>query len=139
VVGTYRRCLLATVRGSAAAYGYTLSVWTSGAALIHEHGQPSMLDIVLFLVGAVGAFALVALLALGGARELPHSLPEGALVLAGTMHVISAGAALGAAILIAIAVNGDAAWPLASFSLTGLYLTVTAGEVAFMTARYRQS
>jgi hypothetical protein len=136
-MGVYRRSLLATARGSAAAYGYTLSVWTSGAALIHEHGQPSLVDTVLFLVGAVAAFALVAWLALGGKRELPPSLPEGALVLAGAMHVISAGAALGAAMLIAVAVSGDVAWPLAAFCLTALYLTVTAGQVAFLS--YRQS
>ena len=131
--GRYRRSLIATVRGSAAAYGYTLSIWTSGAALMREHGQPSMGDIALFMAGGVAAFAIVALMATGGSRELPDSLPE--LLQAGTMHLISAGSALGAAMLISVYVDGGAAWPLASFSLTALYLTITAGQVAFLSPR----
>lgn len=131
----YRNCLIATARGSAAAYGYTLSIWTSGASLIHEHGQPSNVDVVLFLLGGVTAFALVALAATRGSRDLPEGLPEGAVLQAGAMHFVSAGAALGASIAISILVNGDVAWPLASFCLTTLYLTLTAAQVAFLSGR----
>jgi hypothetical protein len=44
---------------SVAPYGYTLTVWTSGAVLTHARGIPSTADALLFMLGAVLGFALV--------------------------------------------------------------------------------
>jgi hypothetical protein len=62
----YRPALRAAVAASAAPYGYTLTIWTSGAVLSHTRGIPSAVEALLFLVGAVAAFALVGGLAVGG-------------------------------------------------------------------------
>jgi hypothetical protein len=60
------------VAASAAPYGYTLTIWTSGAVLSHARGITSAADALLFLVGAVVAYALVGGLTLGGAPSDWH-------------------------------------------------------------------
>lgn len=68
----YRPALRAAVAASAAPYGYTLTIWTSGAVLSHARGIPSAADALLFMAGAVVAYALVGGLALGGSRSDSH-------------------------------------------------------------------
>jgi hypothetical protein len=55
----YRDHLRAVVAASAAPYGYTLTIWTSGAVTTHARGIPTALEALLFLAGAVSGFALI--------------------------------------------------------------------------------
>ncbi len=89
------------VAASAAPYGYTISIWSSGAVLMHSHGTPSVAYVFAFLAGALTGFGLMGLLARGGlTRAEPHEhAPDR--VLAGAMHWLAAGAAVGAAALVA--------------------------------------
>jgi hypothetical protein len=41
-LGPLRRAFATTVSASAAPYGYTLTVWSSGALLIHFRGSPAV-------------------------------------------------------------------------------------------------
>ena len=132
----YRSALRAAVAASAAPYGYTLTIWTSGAVLSHARGIPSAADALLFLVGAVVAYALVGGLTLGGvpkrlAPEPAHS------VIWGSLHLFSVGLAIGAATLDAHLVRSPAAWPLGGFLATTLYLIASAGQLAFAYAARR--
>ena len=52
MLARYRSALRATIAASAAPYGYTLTVWTSGAVLSHARGIPSAAEALLFLGGA---------------------------------------------------------------------------------------
>jgi hypothetical protein len=125
----YRPALRTTVAASAAPYGYTLTIWTSGAVLSHTRGIPSAGDALLFLVGAVGAYALIGGLAFGGFSE--HLPPEPARsVIWGGLHFLSVGLAIGAASLVARFVPDEAAWPLGGFAVTGIYLLVSASQLA---------
>ena len=47
----YRKNLRAIVGAAAAPYGYTLSIWAAGAALISVHGIPKTLAALSFVVG----------------------------------------------------------------------------------------
>jgi hypothetical protein len=105
VLARYRSALRATVAASAAPYGYTLTIWTSGAVLSHAGGIPSTAEALLFLVGAVAAYALVGGLAFGGL-------------------------AIVAASLVAELVSGVPAWPLGAFLATTLYLFGSASQLA---------
>jgi hypothetical protein len=126
----YRPALRAAVAASAAPYGYTLTIWTSGAVLSHARGIPSAADALLFLVGAVVAYALVGGLALGGIPE--RLAPEpGRAVIWGGLHLFSVGLAIGAATLVAHLVTNPAAWPLGGFLAAALYLIASAGQLAF--------
>ena len=41
-------------------YGYTVSLWSAGALTVHRLGSPSVWDILLFVIGAVMAFVVLA-------------------------------------------------------------------------------
>jgi hypothetical protein len=70
MIGTqYRRNLRAAVGASAGPYGYTLTIWTTGAVLTNTHGIPTTLYAAAFMTGAVLAFASVGLSGLGGLRN----------------------------------------------------------------------
>ena len=131
----YARALRATVRASAAPYGYTVTVWTSGGALIHFHGLPNIGDLFLFMAGAVVAFAAVALTSRAFA---PDSVGEqSASLLIGAFHVWSVGAALGAVVGLASAISGDLAWLVGAFAATAVYL-VTVGFQLALAERWKR-
>ena len=119
--------LATVVRGSAVPYGYTLTVLSSHSIISHSHGPPTTFDILLFVVGAIAAFAALALLS---QRFAPRALPtrRGDLVKAGMIHVFAIGAAFGATVLIGL-IPGVAAWPLAAFVGTALYLSIASLEI----------
>jgi hypothetical protein len=133
VLTRYRSALRATIAGSAAPCGYTLTVWTSGAVLSHARGIPSAGAALLFLGGAVAAYALVAAPAVRGSPE--RLVPEPALAAVwGGLHLFAVGLAIGAASLTAHLVHNVAAWPLVGFLSTALYLVVSAGQLAIARA-----
>jgi hypothetical protein len=125
----YRAALRATVAASAAPYGYTLTIWTSGAVLSHARGIPSSADALLFLVGAVSAYAIVGGLAFGGFSEQLAPEPGRSVVWGGT-HLFSVGLAIGAATLVAHLLTSIAAWPVGAFFVTALYLLGSASQLA---------
>ena len=55
--GRYRHSLRQAVGASAGPYGYTLTIWTSGAVLVHKEGLPTGGEAVLFALGSIIAFA----------------------------------------------------------------------------------
>jgi hypothetical protein len=133
----YKSALRATVAASAAPYGYTLTIWTSGAVLSHARGIPSTTQALLFLIGAVAAYALVGGLAFGGFSEQLAPEPARSAVWGG-LHLFSVGLAIGAASLVAHTVHDDAAWALGGFLATGLYLAASASQLAIAHAFRRE-
>jgi hypothetical protein len=125
----YRKNLRAVVGSAAAPYGYTLSVWSAGAALISVHGIPKTLAALTFVVGAVLGFAFVGTLAYGG---IPGELDQekGHALLWGSLHFASVGLAVGAVTLTAYFVEGFVVWPLGGFLVTSIYLLVVGAESA---------
>ena len=125
----YRPALRATIAASAAPYGYTLTVWTSGAVLSHARGIPSAAEALLFLGGAVVAYDLVAAVALRGSHGRLVPEPATAAVWGG-LHLFAVSLAIGAATVTAHLVHNAAAWPIVGFLATALYLTVSSGQLA---------
>ena len=119
---------LATVlRGSAVPYGYTLTVLSSHSILSHSHGAPTVFDILLFVVGAITAFAFLALIS---SRFSPRPLPTSRsdMIRAGSVHVFAIGAAFGATVVIGL-IPGVVAWLLGAFAATSLYLAIVSLEI----------
>jgi hypothetical protein len=110
---------------SIAPYGYTLTVWTSGAILTHARGVPSSVDALLFMLGAVAGFGLVALVAFGDLRLRTVADPPHPHVWGG-LHLLSIGLAIGAATLNARLVENIGAWPIGGFLATAIYLLTLA-------------
>jgi hypothetical protein len=131
----YRAHLQAVVATAAGPYGYTLTIWTSGAVVTHARGIPTALDALLFLAGAVLGFALVGTLAHGGPRGVLRPATEGTVRLWGGFHLPSVGLAIGVAAAVAALVHGALAWPLVGFLVTCVYLVVLAVQFAIADSR----
>jgi hypothetical protein len=133
----YKSALRATVAASAAPYGYTLTIWTTGAILSHARGIPDTAEALLLLVGAVGAYALVGGIAFGGLSE--HLAPEPARAAVwGGLQFISVGIAIAAATAVAHAVRSTAAWPIDGFLATALYLLTSASQLTLAHTQFRR-
>jgi hypothetical protein len=117
----YRRALQGAVAASAAPYGYTLTIWTSGAVLAHRRGIPSAAGALLFMVGAVLGFAVVGLAAYGGIGPMRPADPAPYLLWQ-ALHFVPVGAAIAAAALVGRIVDSAAAWLLGGLLGTTLYL-----------------
>ena len=82
------------------AYGYTLSIWGGGSILINQYGTPTIGQILLYVGGALVAFATLAVIA------FPHLFTEQEtgqsrqLIIASTIHLIATFGSLGLAYLI---------------------------------------
>lgn len=82
------------------------------------------------MFGAVLGFAAVGALAFGSVRRHFDAATGEARLIWGSLHFFSVGCAVGAAALVARYVEGFAAWPLAGFLFTTLYLLVLGAESA---------
>ena len=118
---SYRRALQSTVAAAAAPYGYTLTVWTSGAVVAHERGIPGAVGAILFAAGAIIGFALVGLVAYGGIGRRPLPALE-AFSVWQSIHVLGIGAAIALAFAVGKLIDHDAAWLVAGFAATAVYL-----------------
>jgi hypothetical protein len=130
-----RRAFATMVSASAAPYGYTLTVWSSGALLIHYRGSPAVWEVFLFLTGAVVAFAALWLL---GRGTIEHAKPvshQSARAMAGALDLFAVGVAVGAAVLLSM-IQSWAAWPLTSLGATALYMV--AGSIQLAVAEERE-
>jgi hypothetical protein len=126
----YRHGLRKAVGTSAGPYGYTLTVWTTGAVLIHARGVPTTGEALLFMVGAVLAFSMVGAAAFRtnpSVRGRATSHP----VLWGSFHFVPVAASIGAASIVAHFVQGSTAWPFGGFAATAIYLTFVAAQITF--------
>lgn len=123
MASNYRRHLRTAVGSSAAPYGYTLATWTTGAVLTHAYGIPTAVEALLFMSGAVLAFAAVGAAAFGDVNaRFAHSPKQAALW--GSFHFLSVGGAIGSAAFLTFWLNPTAGWLLAPFASTVAYLLV---------------
>lgn len=126
---SFRQALAAAASQAAIAYGYTLTVWSSGAVLIDLDGKPAIGDVFLFLGGAVAAFLAVELVATRAFRDFDSAGSRKGLLVGGLMHVLSAGVAVGCAAAVGALLDGAALWPIASFSATLAYLLLAGLQI----------
>jgi hypothetical protein len=122
----------AMVQASAAPYGYTVSLWSSGAILMHFHPHPNVGEVFLFATGALAGFTLLGLLARSTLRVTPLMEPGPERVLAGALHWFAVGIAVGAVALLA-QIPSWIDWLLGSFAATSLYLLVASLQLALVT------
>lgn len=126
----YLRALQTALHGAGLPYGYAVTVWSAGSVVAREHGMPTEAEVFLFAVGAASAYGGLMLLTGDTGGEATKQLTRSPhVVRAGLVHLAAIGAAITAALLIA-QIPGSAAWLLATFAATVLYLGVSSIEVA---------
>jgi hypothetical protein len=137
VTGTVRAALGTIVASSAAPYGYTLTLWSSGAVLLRSHGTPLVADVFAFVAGALAGFGLMALLARGALTRMESIDDAAERVWAGALHWLAVGVAVGAVALLA-EIHGREAWPLGSFAATTLYILAASLQLTVVATRRKQ-
>ncbi len=61
----YRNRLATNLRSESEAYGFTLSIWGSGALFIEAFGTPQSTTVFLFVTGALLSYSTLAVVAFG--------------------------------------------------------------------------
>jgi len=126
------RAVETSVHGAGLPYGYAVTVWSTGAALIGEQGKASPGAIFLFAGGATAAYGTLKALTWNTEREAEKPLTRSPRpVRAGFLHVCAIGLAIAAA-LASAQLPGDAPWFLAPFFATLVYLSGSSVEVALV-------
>ncbi len=128
-----RAALGTMVAARAAPYGYTVSIWSSGAVLMRGHGTPSVGAVFGFVAGALTGFTALALLARGTLNRSESLDDAGDRVLAGMLHWLAVGAAVGAVAALA-ELPGWTAWPLGSFAAMTIYLLGASAQLTLVSA-----
>lgn len=127
--GRYASALATTLEASAVPFGYTVTIWSSGALLTHFHGSPGPLDVAGFIAGALLAFAGLGLAAHSVVRMDSPPPSRRSRVLAGSMDVVAVGLAVGAVTLL-VAIPGPLAWALGSLTATVVFLVSASVQLA---------
>ena len=121
-----------TLAAAAVPYGYTVTVWSSGAILARRHGIPTAAEVFAFAGGAVAGFSVAALVLL-----CTHGVPQVPLrpvqrLVAGALNWLAVGVAIASVAGLA-RFHGWAAWPLSSFVATVLYVSIASAQLAILT------
>lgn len=134
-IGRYGTALSTTLRATAAAYGYTLSIATTIGLLTATHGSPNSGRLFLFVAGGVAGFAALELALLvipSNGEEVQHAIP-----FAGVANLVSVCAALGAATGLAHAISGTVGWFVTPLGSTIAYLALVAAQVTVVASLRR--
>ena len=125
--GHYRSDLRNVVGSSASAYGYTLTIWSTGMVLSHAYGPPTPPLVFSFFLGAVLAFAAVGIGAFGGVT-VEFGVEPSHVQLWGSFRFLSVGVAVGVAWLASAYAPSLPGWPLGGFVATASYLVMVGAE-----------
>jgi hypothetical protein len=118
------------------AYGFSLAVAGSFAALMKEHGEPTWLELVLFLAGSCITFAFINAFATRFFRSESPDEPEVVILLGTALSVISVCVSVGVATGVAYAISGWPAWLLAAAAFTLVYVVAVGAEIGVAASRH---
>jgi hypothetical protein len=123
------RGIRTSTANNASAYGFSLTAAGSYGALTKVHGEPTWLELFLFLVGACCGFALVNALSTRFFRKESPDEPELVISLATSFSVFSVCGSVAAATGVAFALSGWSAWLLAATAFTLVYIVGVGAEI----------
>jgi hypothetical protein len=129
-----RAAFVTMISSSAVPYGFTISIWSSGALLTHFRGMPGVGEVFLFAGGGLAGFSVLGLVAQAGILGAPAVDDSGAQVLTGILDWLAVGASLGAVSLVA-EIPGSVAWLLGTFVATTVYLVAGSLQLAWAVER----
>ncbi len=111
---------------SAAPYGYTLTIWGSGAVAMHRLGKPGVGEALLLMGGAVLGFLLMEALAHGSLRARVSPRQPSQTTGWANAHLLSGGGGIVLVWALLQAADARVGWALAGFVATASYLLLNA-------------
>ncbi|MFB6100178.1 MAG: hypothetical protein ABEK16_02790 [Candidatus Nanohalobium sp.] len=119
--------LQALLAGESRAYGFTIAFWGSGALLIKANGLPVIGEALLYGLGAVVGFGVLAAAAFGEAsREVEYDNPS--YLVLGMVHYLAALVPM----LVAHAITTASVPATADFFLSGFAVSTTYNLLAVL-------
>jgi ABC-type branched-subunit amino acid transport system permease subunit len=118
-----------SVRGNATAYGFSIMITASYGALTRLQGSPSLLEIMVFALGAVTSVVLVEAAVTRGFVSRAGQAPPEVRLLGTAFNWLSVGASVGACIGVGAIATGYVAWAVASFAAAGVYVLAESLEM----------
>jgi len=124
----YRDRLAANLRSESEAYGFTLSIWGSGALFIGTFGVPETATVFLFVTGTLLSYLMLALAAFGSPLS-DESKPSGIDRQLGVVSLVHVTSTLGNLLLTRLLIDllvvlAVGPWPaalLVGFQVSGTY------------------
>ncbi len=121
------------LHGAGLPYGFTISIFASGQALVHFHGPPRPASLFLFAAGAATAYGVLKLVSRHALVPLGHQLGASPHpVRAGVIHVAAINVAIASAMVAGRLLPAAAAWPSAGLLATLIYLSVVGVEMTLI-------
>lgn len=117
---SFRGRLRTNLAEESKAYGFTLVIWGSGAILMDQHGFPTVFQVMLYVLGAVLGFGLLAIAVYGSVFREFSGIREESIIVASTIHLLGALGTISLVILFGAVL--DPGW---AFFIAGLNATVT--------------
>ena len=120
---TLRAKLSSIVASSAARYGYTLAIWSTGALILRTHGVPSVAEVLLFVAGGIAGFNGLGLFVgetLGQIISIDNRKDR---LLAGVLDWLALGVVVGAVSLLS-EIPSWVPWLVGPLAATLLYLLI---------------
>ncbi len=71
------------------AYGYTLSIWGSGAILVGQYGVPAASEVLMFILGGVIGFGVLATIAFRGVWKSVERQTQDTYIVASMIHILA--------------------------------------------------
>jgi hypothetical protein len=128
----FRGTLQGILGALASSYGFTLTIWSTGAVVAHRRGIPDLPGVVLLIAGAALAFTAVQAWAYGTLR--PSARPFVAPPVGVWVSAQALPAALPVTIswLVARVVSGDLVWLAAGAIATGGYVMLASVQASWL-------
>ncbi len=131
---SWNRSLAAVASGSAVPYGYTVTLWSSGAVLAHAHGPPDLPRIALFIASAIVGYNVFGGMTHRLGADVDDGLAGRVKVVAGMLNWLAVACAVAAA-WVCSQLPWVAAWALGPGVATLVYLTAAAVQLALSESR----
>lgn len=125
-VGT---ALTTSVRDNATAFGFSIMITASFAALNRNEGTPTVTELLLFGVAAAMAVALLEAGVTHGFRRRAGSAPAEVTMLGTALNALSVAVGVGTAVGIAEVASGLPAWAAGGFLAAMAYILTESAEL----------
>jgi hypothetical protein len=129
-MSAFNRGLQASVRNNYAAYGYSIMITASFGVLASRESTPKLGFIFLFLAGAIAGFVIIEAIVSKGFKRAPRGEPIQVVALGAAFSFGSVGAAVGAASIATIVLDGWAVWLVGAFAASATFILMLGLEIA---------
>lgn len=118
-----------SIRGNSTAFGFSIMITASFGMVSHIDGAPSVLELLLFGVGAAVAVALLEGGVTRGFRAAIEQTSQEVRMLGTAMSFASVAAGVAAALGAAEILDGTVVWPVAAFAAAMAYVVAESLEL----------